>query len=228
MSSRPACSKSLMLRVARAAWSLRQTEAIWQPIRLRGKQGERDRLGRQVRGEGQQLQRRRLLDRELIKRQLVARGQRRRVGHRCCLREHVRGPRLQQPQVLRHGHPGLGQVRTGLAHREWQVAQRGGDPPSVRLGQSQDPRAQHPNRLIPVEHLHREGNRELLPPWVAGGDHHMASTAGQVADQRNGVLGVVIDQQPSGPVPQCPQHSRHRRHHAVRLGSQVQGASQLG
>ena len=41
-------------------------------------------------------------------------GQRLRVGPARIMVQHVLGPLAQQPQILVHGHPGIGQQRPGL------------------------------------------------------------------------------------------------------------------
>ena len=184
-----------------------------------GEQGQRDRLRPQVGGQGEQLQRSRGLGGQPIQGDLDAGGQRHRVRGGSALGQQLPGPLGQQGQIVLHADGGVGQVRPGLGQRQRQIPQRLRDPPRLTLGELRGAAAQQRDRLAPVEHIHPHRGGQLVPAGVAGGDHHLPTTPGQIPGQRRGILGIVKDQQPPVPLPQHPQQPRHRRRHGVGDGS---------
>jgi hypothetical protein len=111
---------------------------------VRGEQGERDRFGAQVSGEGEQVQGSRGVGGEPVERDLVARGQGARVGRQLLLGEQLSGAVGELGEVLVGGQAGVDQVRGGLAKGQWQVTQRVGDPVGIGVGQARNAVAQQP------------------------------------------------------------------------------------
>ena len=130
--------------------------------------------------------------------------------------QQLRSPLGKQGEVVRHAGGGVGQVRPSLSQRQRQIPQRLRDPPRLTVGQLRGPVAQQCDRLVPVEHIHFHRGRQLVPTGITGGDQHPPAIPRQVPGQRRGFLGIVKDQQPPVPLPQCPQQSGHR--HRRRLG----------
>src|SRR5918997_2982616 len=97
-------------------------------------QGQRDRLRRQVGGQGQQRQRSRGLSRQPVQGNLGAGGQRHRVGRGSVLGQQLRGPLGQQGEVVLHAGGDVGQVRPGLGQRQRQVPERLRDLPRFSVG----------------------------------------------------------------------------------------------
>jgi len=113
-------------------------EWVGELVGVGGEQGEGDRFGGQVGGQGEQVQRDRCLLGEPVEGDLVAGGQRDRVGGGCSVGQQFCGALGEQGQVVVGGYAGFGQVGGGLAERQWQVAQCVGDPGGVVGGESWD------------------------------------------------------------------------------------------
>ena len=203
-------------------------QRLGQPVGMRGEQSQRNRLGRQPRGQAQQIQPRRVITSQPVEGHLPAGGQRGRIPHRPALGEHLGSTAGQQLQVLPRSGAGLRHKRARLLHRQGQILQRLRNPLRLRLGQPRNPRSQQTDRLHPLEHIHHDRTGQLVPVRVARGDQHMPPAAGKTLRHDRRVFSVVENQQPALPATQGAQQPRHRSAGRVGHLGEIQATGQSG
>ncbi len=137
--------------------------------------------------------------------------QRPRVGARRALVKQLPGPRLQQAQVLTRQRAGVGDEPGGLGDGQRQVAELGGEPVRVGLGEPGNPAPQQLDRFGPGEHVDLDRRGDLIPATLAGRDQRVPAAPRQPWRHIRRRLRIVEDQQPSVTLPQLGQHRGPRR-----------------